>query len=502
VTVLLQLAGVGRRYGALHAVDDIALDVRSGSRHALIGPNGAGKTTLIELVSGARRVTAGRIIYAGADITALPAHRRAQRGIIRTWQRPATFDRLTTIDNVILGLRSRPQLAAARNHDVTSAAHAALAAVGLPHRADTPAGQLPYGERRLVELATALAAQPRLLLLDEPSAGLGPAGVAALTGLLAGLPGAVAVLLVDHNLDLVFSLADTITVMHHGRHLATGAPDEIRTNPEVRDVYLTRVGGINRAGRRTASPPPDSPALRVRGLHAGYDGAPVLHDIALDVAAGEIVAVVGRNGAGKTTLLHTLAGLHRPRPPTRVELLGRPITNLTPHDAVAAGIALVPQGRRLFATLTVDEHLTVSRPTKREPGQWSSADILALFPELAARRHHRPGQLSGGEQQMLAIARALLIGPRALLLDEPSEGLAPALIDQLAHVLGELASAGVAVLLAEQNLSLPDAVADRTMVLTAGPAGARLTNVADTAETYELLALPSIPESPAGRPEP
>ena len=472
---LLHLDEISRRFGGLTALHPVSLEVTAGARHAVIGPNGAGKTTLLNLVAGTLHPTAGRICFAGHDITRRSAPDRARQGIGRTWQHPAVCGRLTVEANLALALTHRADRAAramllSRRALRTRVAELADHA-GLADHAATPAGQLPYGLQRYLELAMALATRPRLLLLDEPSAGLDPDEIARLTALIAALPTDVTVLLVDHNLDLIWSLAHTVTVLHHGQHLATGSPEQIRANSEVRAAYLTSTDRPAAPPRRRTATGPA--LLRARELRTGYHGAPVLDSVDLEVHEGEAVAVLGRNGAGKTTLLNTIAGL-LPAHGGRVELVGQPPIGRQAHQLARAGLAIVPQGRRLFATLTVAEHLTCARAAHRSAprptpdGGWTIERVLALLPALVERTHHQARRLSGGEQQMLALARALLTNPRLLLLDEPSEGLAPAMIDQLAAILADLTAGGLAVLVAEQNLALAAAATDRIVVLHHG----------------------------------
>ncbi len=237
--------------------------------------------------------------------------------------------------------------------------------------------------------------------------------------------------------------------------------------------------------------------LCVDDLRAGYGGGTVLHGITLAVPAGAVHVVVGHNGAGKTTLLHTIAGLLHPAA-GRIHLGDRDLTGQPAHRIARAGVALVPQGRRVFASLTVAEHLTLTRHTQASI-RWPVDRILALFPQLGHRLAHRGGQLSGGEQQMLAIARALRTQPRLLLLDEPTEGLAPTVAGQVRDVIGVLAADGLGILLATPNLPLAAAVADHVVVLAAGRVVADLN--ADTARTdpahlVDLLA----PTTPASTP--
>jgi branched-chain amino acid transport system ATP-binding protein len=209
----------------------------------------------------------------------------------------------------------------------------------------------------------------------------------------------------------------------------------------------------------------DTARLRLDALRAGYGRGTVLHGITLAVAAGSVHAIVGHNGAGKTTLIHTVAGLLRPAG-GRILFDRRDLTTLPAHRRARAGIALVPQGRRVWPTLTVAEHLAIAT----RAGSWTTRRVLELLPQLAARLRHRGAQLSGGEQQMLAIARALLCQPRLLLLDEPTEGLAPALASQLRALIGELANDGLTILLTAPQPELPATVADRLTVLAAGHA--------------------------------
>ncbi|MEU1812764.1 ATP-binding cassette domain-containing protein [Micromonospora aurantiaca (nom. illeg.)] len=466
-SALLRLETVIRSYGARRAVDEVSVELPPGARHAIIGPNGAGKSTLLHLVAGTLRPTTGRIHYADHDISRWPAHRRARAGIARTWQHPALARPLTAMQNVLLAVPGQRLTALRPQPHAVTAAHTALAQVGLAELAERTAGQLAYGDQRRLEIAVALAAEPRLLLLDEPSAGLAAGEIARLAELIRALPDDMTVLLVDHNLDFVAAVSGMVTVLHHGQHIATGTPSEIREHPDVRRVYLGADAPTSSApdSPATTAAVAGTPVLRVRNLGAAYTGAPVLTDITLDVRAGRVTAVVGRNGAGKTTLINTIAGLHPSQPGTDILLHGQNLAGRDTRRRARAGIGLVPQGRRLFAGLTVDEHLALPRPHHTRSRTVDARQVLHLFPALAQRRHHQPHQLSGGEQQMLALARALLAAPDVLLLDEPSEGLAPAVVGQLAAIITALADAGTAVLLAEQNLALACQVAHDITVL-------------------------------------
>ncbi|MFF1409037.1 ABC transporter ATP-binding protein [Streptomyces sp. NPDC058289] len=209
-----------------------------------------------------------------------------------------------------------------------------------------------------------------------------------------------------------------------------------------------------------------NPLLRLRGLRSGYAGGVVLGGVDLDLEEGGTVALLGRNGVGKTTLISTVMGLVRPYEGS-VVLDGRELAGARVDVIARAGVGVVPQGRRVFAPLTVDEHLTIaSRSPARGP--WTRARILDLLPRLEERLGHRGDQLSGGEQQMLAIARALLGNPRLLLLDEPSDGLAPAIVSQVGQVIREVSAQGMSVVLVEQNLGLALSVARSVAVMQKG----------------------------------
>lgn len=241
---LLRVDGLAKRFGGVAASDGVSLDVATGEFHALIGPNGAGKSTLINQLHGALRPDAGRVLFDGADITALPPHARALRGIARSYQVTNVFARLSARDGVALALQAvrgssfrfwRPVW---REAGLFAEADRLLERVGLGARANVPAGVLAHGEQRQLEIALALASRPRLLLLDEPLAGTGPDESERLLQLIESLRGSVTILLVEHDMDAVFRLADRISVLVYGRVIASGAPEVIRTDPQVRSAYL------------------------------------------------------------------------------------------------------------------------------------------------------------------------------------------------------------------------------------------------------------------------
>jgi branched-chain amino acid transport system ATP-binding protein len=241
---ILAVDGLTKRFGGIVATDGVDLEILPGEIHAVIGPNGAGKTTLIGQITGEIAPDGGRIRFAGEDVTRLPTHARARRGIARSFQITQIFRRFSVLENVMLGAQAREAHAfgvwrdVRRDPTLRTPALRIVERVGLGAVADRPAGLLAHGEQRQLEIAMALACVPRLLLLDEPMAGMGKEESERMTELLRGLKGTETILLVEHDMDVVFALADRVTVLVYGRAIATGAPDRIRANREVRAAYL------------------------------------------------------------------------------------------------------------------------------------------------------------------------------------------------------------------------------------------------------------------------
>ena len=241
---LLKVDGITKRFGGILASDDITLSVPAGELHAIIGPNGAGKTTLIGQLTGEITPSSGTVTFAGEDITALPTYKRSIKGLARSFQITSLFLDLTALDNVALAVQAHAGNSfhfwrnARKQEDLRAPARAALDRVGLSHRANTIVSSMSHGEHRQLEIAMALATKPRMLLLDEPMAGMGPEESARLVKTLLELKKQYTILLVEHDMEAVFALADRITVLVYGRVIATGLPAEIRANADVRQAYL------------------------------------------------------------------------------------------------------------------------------------------------------------------------------------------------------------------------------------------------------------------------
>jgi branched-chain amino acid transport system ATP-binding protein len=474
-------AGAGRltadslsvSFGGVKAVVDLSFAAEPGRITSLIGPNGAGKSTALNLACGFYRPDAGVIRLGAREIAGLASHKVARAGIARTYQTTQLFGDMSVVDNVLVALR-RGRLAPAellqpeRDAERAALAESLLAFVGYAGALERPAGALPHVDKRLVEIARALALGPSVLLLDEPAAGLDPGDTRRLGDLLRKVAATgVAVVLVEHDMRLVMSVSDHVVVLDAGQKIAEGPPAEVARSARVLEAYL----GEQRHSARDRKQPPardGSRLLAAERLRAGYGGLDVIHDIDLEVDKGELVAVLGANGAGKSTLMRALSGLNRPVG-GGVLLLGRRIERYTAARIVGDGLVLVPEGRQVFPELSVVDNIRLgayARPTADVEAL--TAKLLARFPQLQRRAQQRAGLLSGGEQQMLAIARGLIARPEVLMLDEPSLGLAPMLVEGLYDLLAELREEGVTILLVDQMAALALSVADRAYVLQSG----------------------------------
>jgi branched-chain amino acid transport system ATP-binding protein len=497
VTPALSVTDVSVRFGGLQALNAVALEVAGGEIHGLIGPNGAGKTTLFNVITGLQRPTQGRVHLGSHDVTRAKPHIRSRLGLGRTFQRLELFGTLSARENV--------QMAAeVQRHKLTSGRSPAeeadyqLGRVGILHVADEPTDSLPTGLARLVEMARALATSPAVLLLDEPSSGLNAEESHGLGQVLQQLASeGMGVLLVEHDMSLVMAICHRVDVLDHGEVIARGDPVSVRANSLVQEAYLggeaaptdgpaagapAQVTTAPAASAVPATPAAaddrkgDTPttstrplALSAVGVRAGYGRIEVLHGVSIDVPKGSALALLGPNGAGKSTLLKAISGQLALTGGT-VEVGGRRLGRNATEQLARSGVCMIPEGRSIFPNLTVSENLLMY--TFRRPGlksAWVEEHAIERFPALGGRRKQLAGTLSGGEQRMLSMARALTTDPEILLLDELSMGLAPLIVEELYGVVGQLvASEQLTIVMVEQFVQTALAIADYAAIMVNG----------------------------------
>lgn len=470
---VLTVEGVSKSFGAVAAVRDAGFTVEDTSLHALIGPNGAGKTTAFNLISGMFAPDRGRVLLAGESIGGLPPHAVCRRGLARSFQITNLFSGLTVEENLRLGVqathasRFNPWRDATSIDAINRETGEIARFLGVAGMERAEAGELSYGGQRLLDMGLALTSKPRVLLLDEPLAGLAAAERERVGRLIKRISSDVPVLLVEHDIDRVFELADRVTVMNDGEVLLNGSVEAARGDPRVQEVYIGS-GTAAMAGRELASAAQTEIVLSVRGLDTFYGKSRILTGVDLTVHRGEIVALLGRNGAGKSTLLKSLIGI---APPAKgeIELSGEPIAGRSSAEIARRGLGYVPQGRGLFHGMSVRHNLELGRIRRRTGAgvHWDEERVLDFFPRLRERLEVPAERLSGGEQQMVAVARALVGDTRVLLLDEPFEGLSPAVTEELFEAFDRLRHE-VAILIVDHHLDLVLNLADRATVLERG----------------------------------
>jgi ABC-type branched-subunit amino acid transport system ATPase component len=486
---LLNVEDVSVRFGGLQALAAVTIDVPENEVTGLIGPNGAGKTTLFNVVTGLQPPTGGTVILDGKDITNVKPHKRARLGIGRTFQRLETFSTLSVRDNVLVAAEMRRGWSREKFKPGTLADEL-IERIGLTSVADERVDRLPTGTQRLVEMARALATKPRVLLLDEPSSGLNETETDEFAELLIELAASgLAILLVEHDMGLVMSACHHIHVLDFGQIIAYGTPAEVQANPLVRAAYLgegdeadevpeeqqallAEVSALHEEVKAEGEPEPsngstptisvsepepersapgvptEGAALELIDVRAGYGSIDVLHGINITIPPGTVYALLGPNGAGKTTTLKVASGQLTPTG-GEVRYLGERINGRSSDKLARAGLCTIPEGRGIFPNLSVLENLRTMTYTGTSLSQIEE-QAYTRFPRLKERRKQTAGTLSGGEQQMLSIARAIGTDPKVLMLDELSMGLAPLVVSELYDVVKRIAAEDVSILVVEQ----------------------------------------------------
>jgi branched-chain amino acid transport system ATP-binding protein len=470
---ILVAQGLAKHFGGTRAVQGVDIAVQDRSLHALIGPNGAGKTTAFNLISGMYVPDEGTIRLDGRSIAGFTPEAIADAGVGRSFQITNLFPTLSVEENVRLAVQARSPhrfniwKSARALSDVEEETATLIRYLGVAGMERAEAGALSYGGQRLLDMGLALATKPRILLLDEPLAGLAAAERQRIGDIIKQISADLPVLLVEHDIDRVFQIADAVTVMNNGEVLVDGTVEDARSSPDVQAVYIGSGSTAIAATRRESAAQPDV-VLSLDGVNTFYGKSHILNDVSMQVRRHEIVALLGRNGAGKSTLLKTLIGIAPPASGS-IQLEGREIAGLSAAEIARLGIGYVPQGRGLFAGMTVAQNLELGR-LRRRTGHgihWDLERIFDYFPRIRERLDTPADYLSGGEQQMVAVARTLSGDVRVLLLDEPFEGLAPAIVEQLFESFDKLRRE-VSIIIVDHHLDLALALSDSTVALERG----------------------------------
>ncbi|MGI9615428.1 MAG: ATP-binding cassette domain-containing protein [Acidimicrobiales bacterium] len=491
---MIDVQGLTMAFGGVRSLDEltVALD---GRIVGIVGPNGAGKTTLLNVISGFVKPTEGKVVIDGEDILSMTPYGRARWGIRRSFQTEQVVDDLSVRANIEVMVDS--------GHDQRlrgATVDRAIELVGLEASAERQTRHLNAFERRLVELARTVVGTPRLIMLDEPAAGLSEHETQQLGATLETLPEATGaqLMLIDHDVDLIASLCDTTAVLDFGRLITYGPTKESLTNAAVKEAYLgvgTEPSGDGLRGRVQAGRSPAAPEstvvaagdpLVVGGLSVARGGRTVVDKVDLRVVPGEVTALLGANGAGKSSLVLGIAGIVKPE--SGSVLLGSvDVAGMAPHTIRSLGVAAVPEGHRILTELSVVDNLqaagTMLDRTDADAGVEAALDV---FPELRERLDQPAGTLSGGQQQMLALAQALVGKPSVLIADELSLGLAPVIVGRLVEAIESIVAGGTGVLLIEQftavalQLATNASLMERGSITWAGPA-------AELQESPELL---------------
>jgi len=463
----LEVRELGKRFGGVVAVKSMSFDLRAGEIVGLIGPNGSGKSTVMSLIMGLIRPNTGSIRLDGIDIAKWPAHRIARAGVSIVFQHSRPLQRQTVLENIKLALLPDSLLRLATEAAAAERARTIAEQVGLGEVLHRHPWTLPFADLRRMELAKAVARDPKVVLIDEPFAGLTAAEIKIFSDLIRTLRDqGRAVLLVDHSVKSVAALADRVIAMYLGERIAEGSADTVMQNETVRRVYIG--GKIEDVERKAPNTGRDATLLGIDEVEVFYGKANALERVSLRVQQDEFVSIVGLNGAGKTTLFNAISGLVPYR--GAIRFAGQDLKNLSAAAIARAGVVHCPETRELFGHMSVRENLELggghlANTVRQRQLAW----VFDLFPILEQRQAQAARTLSGGEQQMLALGRALMMQPKLLVLDEPTLGLAPVILGLLSKAIERLRREhSLTLLLAEQNVTFALPHSDRVYVLDHG----------------------------------
>ena len=465
---MLEIRELAKSFGGVKATNDVTLQFADGSLTAVIGPNGAGKSTLLQPHHRRAEARCRRILLDGVDLAGRTPPEIVRHGIGRAFQVASIFPSLTVEETMLAAVGADLRRAGVLHRrfplgETRDRAEQAMELLGLANKRHRTAATLSHGDQKLLDIALALVLDPQVLLLDEPTAGMGTEERWRMIDKVQRALGDAEDHRGLHRARHGHRVQDRaeIVVLCYGRMLAKGTPDEIRRNQDVIEAYLGTEHHAEHRHERGAS-------SRSEDLDVYYGTSQILFGVGLSVAAGRDHGAARPQRRRQVHHLKAIMGL-APARRGRVMLNGPVVSGMKPHRIARAGLGFVPEDRQIFPEHTVEDNLVIGQK-KGPDGQdeWPIRRIYEMFPLLEPLRHRMAGQLSGGEQQMLAIARTLMGNPALLLLDEPSEGLAPIIVQRIGELLRQLRGTGATVLIAEQNMHFCLGLASHATVIDKG----------------------------------
>lgn len=488
-----------KQFGNFKAVNGVSLDVEENETVGIIGPNGAGKTTFLNILTGFYMPEAGTVTFRGKDVTRHKPEHRVASGVMRTFQIVQVFDNLTVFENMALAYyrkREKSSLPLSlfftnfyRNKDIIAAVSESLELFDLSPTKDLLVSSLSLGSKKKLEIAMSWVTNPEVLIFDEPFAGVGDQEIDEILSIIQKIRHRKTIIIVEHKISKLEGLVDKLAVMHEGRFIAIGPFEKTINDPAVRESYWKIScdekddGSDNvqdKLNRKISPVPRDdgtlvdqsgAPLLSIEKVSVAYKELEVVFDVSMHVRKGEIVVLAGRNGAGKTTTFRTVAGF-LPKRAGKIMFNGEDITTAAAYSVAQKGIKYIHQDKTVFGSLTVKENFELS---SYATGDRNLEEVLPFFPKLRTLMDRKAEALSGGERQMLLMAMALLGNPSLVLMDEPTEGLAPHVIEDLAKIFIQLKKK-TTLFIIEQNLPLVARVADRVYSMKEGKIVAETTN--------------------------